>query len=102
MADTPTPPNTPEGRFLYRIERRAAFLKTLLGADFGIYQSSDADKRKRAIEHLVRMIARQSELPHLKPETLRKATEMISEQLEAMQRVLPHDVQYRNRMRQNW
>lgn len=94
--------NSYETRFLQRIERRAQFLKTLFIAEFGIYLSPDEGQRKRSIEALVRMMARQSELPHLKPETLNAATTMIRNHLESMQRVLPHDVQYRNRLRRDW
>lgn len=96
------PLTDPEARFLHRVERRASFLKTLFIAEMGIYLSPDDHQRKRTIESLVRMIARQSELPHLRPDTLRQAYEMFNVHLEGMQRVLPHDVQYRNRLRRNW
>ena len=95
-------PSTPDSRFLERVERRARFLKTLFIAEMGIYLSPDEQQRKRTIEMLVRLIARQSELPHLKPSTLEEAYGIIREHLESMQRVLPHDVQYRNRIRRNW
>jgi hypothetical protein len=94
--------NDPETRFLERVERRARFLKLLFIAELGIYLSPDEQQRKRTIEGLVRMIARQSELPHLRPEALNKGYEIVLGHLEAMQRVLPHDVQYRNRLRRNW
>lgn len=99
MAEIPTDPET---RFLQRVERRARFLQTLFIAEMGVYLSPDEHQRRRTIESLVRMIARQSELPHLTPETLKRAYDMITPHLEGMQRVLPHDVQYRNRLRRNW
>jgi hypothetical protein len=98
----PDQPNDPESRFLHRIERRAGFLKTLFIAELGIYLSPDDQQRKRSIEMLVRITARQNELPHLRPETMKKAYDILSHHIEAMQRVLPHDVQYRNRIRRPW
>jgi hypothetical protein len=94
--------NDYETRFMQRIERRSQFLKLLFIAEFGIYLPSDETLRKRSIDALVRMMARQSELPHLRPETLRSASEIVRNHLEAMQRVLPHDVQYRNRLKRDW
>lgn len=98
----PETPNNYEARFMQRIERRSQFLKLLFIAEFGIYLPPDETQRKRTIDTLVRMMARQSELPHLGPETLRAASDIIRNHLEAMQRVLPHDVQYRNRLRRDW
>ncbi len=94
--------NDLQSRFLQRVERRAGFLKLLLGADLGLYLSPDELQRKRTIQALVRMIARQGELPHLSPETLAKGYDIVHGHLEAMQRVLPHDVQYRNRLQRRW
>lgn len=94
--------NTPEGRFIHRVERRAAFLKTLCVADFGIYLAPDPHQRMRSIEMLVRLIARQSELPHLSSEAIAQAAGIFSRELEAMQKTLPHDVQYRNRLKKDW
>lgn len=95
-------PNDPSSRFLYRVERRARFLETLFIAEIGVYLSPDTEQRTRTIEMLVRLIARQSELPHITPEAFRQAAEIMTRHLEAMQRVLPHDVQYRNRLRRTW
>lgn len=95
-------PSDIQSVFLDRIERRVKTLKTLLDAGLGVYQSSEEQQRKRAIEQVVRMTARQSELPQLKPETLAKAREIVTSHLDAMQKVLPHDVQYRNRVRKSW
>ncbi|MBL8443834.1 MAG: hypothetical protein JNK52_07270 [Zoogloeaceae bacterium] len=94
--------STPEGRFLNRVERRAAFLKILGLADYGIYLAPDPHQRKRSIEMLVRLIARQSELPHLSADALARAAEIFTRELEAMQKSLPHDVQYRNRLKKDW
>lgn len=102
MTVTPSTPNTPEGRYLHRVERRVTFLKMFIQAELGVYLSPDAKLRKRAVEQLVRSIARQSELPHLKPETLERATDMFMREFEAMQKILPHDVQYVNRLKQTW
>lgn len=94
--------STPEGRFLNRVERRAAFLKVLCLADYGIYLAADPHQRKRSIDMLVRLIARQSELPHLSADTLARASEIFNQEFEAMQKNLPHDVQYRNRLKKDW
>lgn len=98
----PEAPNDIQSVFLDRIERRVKILTTLLDAGLGIYQPTDDHQRKRAIEQVVRTTARSSELPQLKPETLAKAFAIIQGHLEAMQKVLPHDVQYRNRVRKSW
>lgn len=94
--------NDPTARFLQRVERRARFLKTLFTAELGVYLPSDDDQRKRTIQMLVRMIARQDELSLITPETLQQAYDILNGHLEAMQRLLPHDVQYRNRARRHW
>ncbi|AUN94029.1 hypothetical protein [Pseudazoarcus pumilus] len=94
--------NEAEQRFLERIERRVEFFRTLFMAELGVYLPSDETQRKRAIGTLVRMTARQKELPHLSPDVLEQAKRTLSQQLEAMQKLLPHDVQYRNRLRRPW
>ncbi|NMG45351.1 hypothetical protein GPA22_16670 [Aromatoleum toluvorans] len=98
----PEVPGDVQSVFLDRIERRVKILKTLLDAGLGVYQAAEEEKRKRAIETVARMTARTSELPRLTPETLAKACDIIASHLEPMQKVLPHDVQYRNRMRKAW
>lgn len=98
----PEVPNDPQSIFLDRVERRVKTLKTLLDAGLGVYLPSDEQQRKKAIEQVLRLSARSSELAQLTPETLRKAFDIVNSHLEAMQRVLPHDVQYRNRMRKSW
>lgn len=98
----PEVPSDVQSVFLDRIERRVKILKTLLEAGLGVYQAAEEQQRKRAIEQVVRMTARSSELPQLRPETLAKAHEIVAGHLDAMQKVLPHDVQYRNRVRKSW
>jgi len=98
----PEVPSDVQSVFLDRIERRVKILKTLLDAGLGVYQATEEPQRKRAIEQVVRMTARSSELPQLRPETLAKAYEIVAGHLDAMQKVLPHDVQYRNRVRKSW
>lgn len=98
----PEVPSDVQSVFLDRIERRVKILKTLLDAGLGVYQATEDQQRKRAIEQVVRLTARSSELPQLRPETLAKAYEIVAGHLDAMQKVLPHDVQYRNRMRKSW
>jgi hypothetical protein len=96
------PASDPQSVFLDRIERRVKILKTLLDAGIGVYLAPDDQQRRRAIEQVVRMTARQSELPHLTPDTMNRAYEIVRSHLEAMQKVLPHDVQFRNRVRKSW
>ncbi|THF63877.1 hypothetical protein E6C76_14965 [Pseudothauera nasutitermitis] len=96
------PSADPQARFLDRIDRRVRYLKSLQSAGLGVYLPADERQRTQAIEMVVRLTARQSELSHLTADTLRIATERVREHLEAMQAVLPHDVQYRNRIKRNW
>ncbi|CAL96004.1 hypothetical protein [Azoarcus olearius] len=99
MADKPS---TPKEAFLQRIDRRARFLKTLQTCGLGVYLPPDERARRQAIEQIVRTTARQSELPHLDAATLHTAGETVRAHLEAMQPLLPHDVQYRNRIKREW
>lgn len=94
--------NDAETRFMERIDRRIDFLKTLFTAELGIYLPPDEQQRKRAIETIVRMTARQKELPYIRPEIMQKATQMFVSHIEGMQKLLPNDVQYRNRVRKHW
>lgn len=95
-------PASPQEGFLQRIERRARFLKTLQSCGLGVFLPPDERTRKQAIDQIVRNTARQSELPHLDAATLAKAAEVVRTHLEAMQSLLPHDVQYRNRIKRDW
>jgi hypothetical protein len=94
--------NEAETRFMERIDRRVEFLKTLITAELGMYLPPDEQQRTHAIELIVRMTARQKELPYIRPETMQKATRTLTSHFEAMQKVLPNDVQYRNRVRKHW
>lgn len=94
--------NEAEVRFMERIERRIEFLKTLSAAELGIYLPPDDAQRQHAIETVVRMTARQRELSQIRPATLSVASERIRAQFEGMQRLLPNDVQYRNRLLKRW
>ncbi|PTD95398.1 hypothetical protein [Pseudothauera lacus] len=97
-----SPASDPQASFLDRIERRLRFLKTLQAGGLGVYLPGDERQRTHAIEQVVRMTARTSELPLLTADTLKTATEKVRAHLEAMQSVLPHDVQYRNRIKRSW
>ena len=99
MAEVPT---DLQGVFLDRIERRVKTFTTLLDAGLGVYLAPDEQQRARAIEQFVRLTARKSELPLLSTSTLARASEIVRTHLEATQKVLPHDVQYRNRVRKSW
>lgn len=100
MADKPA--SDPQARFLDRIERRLRYLKNLQDAGLGVYLPADEAQRNRAIDQVVRSTARHGELALLSADTLRIASERLRTQLEAMQQVLPHDVQYRNRIKRAW
>lgn len=91
-----------QSRFLERLERRAKFLVTMEHSGVGIFLPSEERQRARLIEGLARAIARPNELPLLTPETVRVATERLIALIESMQKHLPHDVQYRNRIRREW
>ena len=98
----PEVPNDLQSIFLDRIERRVKILKTLLDAALGVYLPAEDQQRRRAIEQVVRLTARPRELPQLTNDRLKKAYDIVNGQLEAMQKVLPHDAQDRKRVRQNW
>lgn len=98
----PDLPGDVQSVFLDRVERRVKILKTLLDAGLGVYQAAEEQQRRRAVEQVVRLTARPAELTQLRPETMAKAYDIVASHLEAMQKVLPHDVQYRNRLRKSW
>ena len=95
-------PKDAQGIFLDRIERRVKTFATLLEAGLGVYLPPDEQQRARSIEQFVRLTARMSELPSLSTATLTRACEIVRAHLEATQKVLPHDVQFRNRVRKTW
>jgi len=92
-------PEDPNDRYNNRLERRLKVLELLDQAGFGVYLPPDSAQRKEAIDKLARMIARDRELPKLARTTLDQARTRIESHLEAMQKRLPTDVQYRNRIR---
>lgn len=99
-----TDPNntTAQAQFAERVERRIKFLQALQNAGLGIYLPAEETARRHAFEQLARLTARQRELPQLSPADLARAAEQFRTHIDAMQGVLPHDVQYRNRIRRNW
>ena len=91
-----------QARYLERLERRATFLVTIEHSGMGIFLPSEERQRIRLLESLAKAIARPTELPQLSPETIRQATTRLGTLIESMQKHLPHDVQYRNRIRRDW
>lgn len=96
------PKDDAEAQFIDRVQRRIRFLKVLKDIGMGLYLPADDHARQHLLDQLTRMTARQSELALLSPATLAQATELFRSHIEAMQGALPHDVQYRNRIRRNW
>lgn len=96
------PKENARAQFMDRVQRRIRFLKVLKDIGLGLYLPADDQARKHLLDQLTRMTARQSELPALSPADLAQASELFRTHIEAMQGVLPHDVQYRNRIRRNW
>ncbi|WP_230969713.1 hypothetical protein [Nitrogeniibacter aestuarii] len=92
-------PEDPNERYNNRLERRLKVLELLEQAGFGLYLPPDGKQRKDAVDKLARLIARQRELPKLSRATLDQASAQLESRLEAMQKHLPTDVQYRNRIR---
>ena len=95
-------PEEIQERFLERLERRAKFLITIEHSGMAIYLPSEERQRARLVESLARAIARPNELPLLKPETIKQAIDRLTKLIDAMQHHLPHDVQFRNRIRRDW
>jgi len=92
-------PENPNDRYNNRLERRLKVLELLEQAGFGIYLPPDSQQRKEAFKKLARLIARERELPKLAAGTLDQASAQLETRMEAMQKHLPTDVQYRNRIR---
>ena len=92
----------PQSRYLRRVDRRLRVLQTLEKAGLGIYLPPDNTQRKTNIELLARLIARPSELSSLPREAFAEAAQRLDKQLQSMQKQLPSDVQYRNRIRSSW
>ena len=91
-----------QARFLERLERRAKFLITIEHSGLAIYLPSEETQRARLIETFAKSIARPSELRQLSSDTISQATKRLMGLIEQMQQHLPHDVQYRNRIRRDW
>jgi hypothetical protein len=89
-------------QYVQRVERRIRFLKTLSDAGLGVYLPADEQARMHSFNQLARMTARQRELPKLSADDLARAAEAFRAQIDSMQSALPHDVQYKNRIRRNW
>ena len=96
------PDSTARTQYAQRVERRIRFLKTLKDAGLGLYLPADEQARKHSFDQLARMTARQRELSELSADDLAQAAEAFRTHIDAMQGVLPHDVQYKNRIRRNW
>lgn len=92
-------PEDPNERYNNRLERRLKVLDLLEQAGLGLYLPPDSKQRKDAIDKLARLIARPRELQKLSPGTLDQASAQLQSRLESMQKQLPTDVQYRNRIR---
>lgn len=97
-----TTPEEARERYLLRIDSRLRFLALLERSELGVYLPADELLRKRQIAMLARSLARPNELPLLPPELLTEAAEKLLKGFELMQPRLPHDVQYRNRIRREW
>lgn len=89
-------------QFLQRIDRRIRFLKNLSDAGLAVYLPADESARKQAFDKLATMTARPQEIAKLPPDALERASASFKQHLEAQQNNLPHDVQYRNRIRRAW
>ncbi|MBX3686147.1 MAG: hypothetical protein KF909_08420 [Rhodocyclaceae bacterium] len=89
-------------RYLQRIDGRLKFLALLDRNELALYLPSDEQMRKRQAKNLARSLARPNELPLLPSELLDEVAQRLLKGLEQMQARLPHDVQYKNRIRRDW
>ncbi|HLW05834.1 MAG TPA: hypothetical protein VKY38_09725 [Azoarcus sp.] len=96
------PLNEAEIRFLERIERRADFFRSLYDAGLALYLPADPELRSRTLDHFLRATARPKDQGAIRPETFEQAAAQILSIFEEMQKLLPTDVQYRNRLRRTW
>lgn len=85
-----------------RVARRLRFLQTLKDVGLSLYLPTDEKARRRCYEQLARLTARQRELPLLEQDDLQRAADAFQQHIDSMQSQLPHDVQYKNRLRRNW
>ncbi|MDY0012149.1 MAG: hypothetical protein RBS40_04575 [Rhodocyclaceae bacterium] len=97
----PTPAEA-ETRFLARISRRLRFIEQLGQAGLAVYLPTEEEQRRKAVDHLVRFTAHANEIGLLPQERLKDAAAAVLAAMEEGQRHLPHDVQYRNRLKRAW
>jgi len=95
-------PEEIQDRYLQRIESRLKFLGLLDRSELAVYLPGDELMRKRQVRSLAMSLARPNELQQLPPELIDEAAQRLLKGLEQMQPRLPHDVQYRNRIRRDW
>ena len=95
-------PEEIQDRYLQRIESRLKFLGLLERSELAVYLPGDELMRKRQVRSLAMSLARPNELQQLPPELIDEAAQRLLKGLEQMQPRLPHDVQYRNRIRRDW
>lgn len=95
-------PDEARERYLQRIESRLKFLGLLDRCEMAVFLPSDELMRKHQATGLAKALARPNELPLLPPELIDEASQKLLKGLEQMQPRLPHDVQYRNRIRRDW
>jgi hypothetical protein len=95
-------PSEAEQRFLARISRRLKFIEALGHCGLAVYLPPETEQRQKAVEKLVRLTAHAGEFPHLTDERIKDATAALIAAMEDGQRLLPHDVQYLNRIRRAW
>lgn len=96
------PLNEAEIRFLKRIERRVDFFRLLHDAGLALYIPADPEQRSRTINHFLRATTRPKDQGSIRPQTFEQAAAQITSIFEEMQKLLPTDVQYRNRLRRTW
>ena len=91
-----------KARFMERIDRRLQFLDQLREAGLGVYLPPDKSKREQAVSALVQATIRGKERGMLNMRVIADAQAQVMQRLEAQQNLLPHDVQFKNRIRSSW
>lgn len=91
-----------ERRFLARISRRLKFIEALSHCGLAVYLPPETELRQKAAEKLVRLTIQAPEFPHLTDDRIKDATAALLAAMEDGQRLLPHDVQFLNRIRRGW
>lgn len=95
-------PTEAERRFLARISRRLKFIEALSHCGLAVYLPPETELRQKAAEKLTRLTAQAPEFPHLTEDRIKDATAALLAAMEEGQRLLPHDVQFMNRIRRGW